>query len=146
MTISSKNKIEWADVLSAWGRWRRGGLSPRVLQSVHPLARLMSGVVAGKPCSVALPVAFAWLPCDDAVIDAFMLRVDRAVAALPQRRKEALIVAFCVSPSTPQSFQATLMSPKCSQSVFSRHLNLALKQLDAVNDIRVLLKGVVKSA
>ncbi|ULJ67892.1 hypothetical protein [Wielerella bovis] len=124
-------------LLKLWGAWSRGGFEARVSGSLSPIARLMCGVVSGKPCSVVLPVGVVWLNDDN--LDDIMVTVERAIARLPRRRREAVRVEFYLAPRASQMEKGAMLSPPVGQSMYCQHLNFALKQLSAMPDVKKLL-------
>lgn len=116
-------KIE--ELLSAWARWCLGDGHFSVA-GTNVLYNWMHGVVSGRTCRSFVPFG---VDMGSLSPDALFCEVERAVAGLPRRQREAVRVEFLSGRECTQMDKARSMQPPCSQSVYSRHLNLALNQL-----------------
>ena len=115
------------DLLTAWGRWSRGGTLGLRYGKENVLYGLMMGRVRGLPvyCS-AIPqgVDFGSRSPDDMFVG-----VERAIAKLSKRRREAIVLEFLRAPNATQEEKGYLMRPPCSRVSYTLHLNSALNQL-----------------
>lgn len=136
--------IELRRLLSEWGYWLRNsevaGPKNYPVMAVSKLNLMIAGrmeVVYNKPILGSVELVNVEL---NELADKRYAVIDRAIARLPKRRREAVMIEFFFCVNGTQEEKASYMTPPVKQNTYSELLNFALIQLSAQADVKNLLK------
>lgn len=115
------------ELMKLWSKWANGG----ALAIAKPQENVLHGWVHGQVKGRA--VYCSGIPADadfgDLSPDQLFVGVERAVAKLPKRQREAVVLEFLREPNANHEEKGLMMRPPCTRVTFTRHLNSALNQL-----------------
>lgn len=128
-------------LLRGWGIWLRYSkikADQYPVMAVSKIYRMMEGQtgLAAPRYQSVIPVGVELNDESDKLYSV----VDKAVAALPRRRREAVMVEFVWCINGRQEDKGQYMSPAVKQNTFSELIKFALNQIADNPEVKMLLK------